>query len=315
MVRKKSVKKKEKKGKIFAILGLILSIISLVFSCLNYLTVYGCNPGLFFYPAFIMVIISMVITLKEKERIIGKIGVITSILSIILLIAFYIALTKNGSIDCFPNSCFEAVDQLEIDTASQYTCYYMEDGHAIVNLSVKRGPEKLDLEGFMITVFGEGESDTFEIKENTDDERVSMLSGSQEIEIPKVREMKTYSLKTTLSKVTSAEIYPVVEGRQCNAGGRNILYECPTEKCGIEQCHGLDITCGPNIPEACNDSHHTGDNCRKFVSCEIINRECKLVKDERFDACKSCVEKCEADYKTGIITDVYNFSKCEYGCS
>ncbi|VVB75045.1 Uncharacterised protein [Candidatus Tiddalikarchaeum anstoanum] len=30
-----------------------------------------------------------------------------------------------------------------------------------------------------------------------------------------------------------------------------LISGCTAQKCGIENCHGLDITCGPNIPEVC----------------------------------------------------------------
>ncbi|MBL7078575.1 hypothetical protein ISS42_02880 [Candidatus Shapirobacteria bacterium] len=81
-------------------------------------------------------------------------------------------------------------------------------------------------------------------------------------------------------------------------------------KCGIESCHGLDITCGPNIPEECSMMYAAGDNCRQFVSCQIVDGQCKLVKTLKFDSCKSCVGKCELDYKDGQI----KFFECESKC-
>ena len=42
-----------------------------------------------------------------------------------------------------------------------------------------------------------------------------------------------------------------------------------SRKCGIESCHGLDITCGPNVPEVCDMMSMAGDNCRQFVSCQL----------------------------------------------
>ena len=67
-------------------------------------------------------------------------------------------------------------------------------------------------------------------------------------------------------------------------------------ECGIENCHGLDITCGSNVPEACTEIYQLGDNCRRFVNCQIINDSCELGKSPKFDSCKSCVTKCEQDY-------------------
>jgi hypothetical protein len=82
-------------------------------------------------------------------------------------------------------------------------------------------------------------------------------------------------------------------------------------KCGIENCHGLDITCGPNVPEACDAMYMAGDNCRQFVSCQTIEGQCKLDKSPRFDSCKACVEKCERDYPD----DPIKFFECESRCA
>lgn len=68
-------------------------------------------------------------------------------------------------------------------------------------------------------------------------------------------------------------------------------------KCGIENCSGLDIKCGPNIPEACIEVYQLGDLCRTFAKCEVINGECKFVSNEEFEKCKACAKKCEEDFK------------------
>jgi|SRR3989344_8316903 len=81
-------------------------------------------------------------------------------------------------------------------------------------------------------------------------------------------------------------------------------------KCGIENCYGLDITCGPNIPDACTMMYAAGDNCRQFASCQNIDSQCRLEKTPQFDKCKSCVEKCELDYKD----DQIKFFECESKC-
>lgn len=81
-------------------------------------------------------------------------------------------------------------------------------------------------------------------------------------------------------------------------------------ECGIEQCHGLDITCGPNVPDACTMMSMAGDNCRQFVSCQPIEGHCKIDKSPRFDSCKACVEKCERNYPD----DQIKFFECESKC-
>ena len=64
-------------------------------------------------------------------------------------------------------------------------------------------------------------------------------------------------------------------------------------KCGIENCHGLDITCGKNAPEICTAMYRLGDFCRQYAKCEIINGQCQLAGNKEFNKCKECVEKCE----------------------
>ena len=82
------------------------------------------------------------------------------------------------------------------------------------------------------------------------------------------------------------------------------------QKCGMENCHGLDITCGSNVPELCTLVYQFGDNCRQYASCEIIDGQCQLVTSNKFYECKSCVEKCIEGFEdndTGLF-------RCENGC-
>ena len=82
-------------------------------------------------------------------------------------------------------------------------------------------------------------------------------------------------------------------------------------RCGIENCHGLNITCGPNVPETCDLMYRVGDNCRQYASCQKTNGQCQLVKTKKFDECKSCVGKCEQNFKN----DPINFFQCENKCT
>ena len=84
-----------------------------------------------------------------------------------------------------------------------------------------------------------------------------------------------------------------------------------SRKCGIENCHGLDIACGPNIPEACTFIYMAGDNCRQFASCQTVEGQCRLESSSKFDSCKACVEKCEQDFQN----DQIKFFKCESRCA
>lgn len=82
------------------------------------------------------------------------------------------------------------------------------------------------------------------------------------------------------------------------------------EKCGIENCHGMEISCGKNVPESCTEQYKLGDACRQYARCEIQEGKCQLSKSEKFDKCKKCVEKCEADLKDNVL----NIFGCESNC-
>ncbi|MDD4351756.1 MAG: hypothetical protein PHU71_02125 [Candidatus Gracilibacteria bacterium] len=81
--------------------------------------------------------------------------------------------------------------------------------------------------------------------------------------------------------------------------------------CGIENCHGLDIVCGPNVPEACTMMYMAGDNCRQFASCEILDGTCQMAPSSEFENCKACVEDCESDF----AEDPTELFACESSCA
>lgn len=63
--------------------------------------------------------------------------------------------------------------------------------------------------------------------------------------------------------------------------------------CGIQSCHGLDISCGPAVPEFCTTEYRLGDFCRQFAECGVVEGQCQFIETETFVSCKSCVEQCE----------------------
>lgn len=67
--------------------------------------------------------------------------------------------------------------------------------------------------------------------------------------------------------------------------------------CEITNCHGLDIICGQKPPGMCTAIYQLGDNCRQFTTCGIQNGKCQQIQNDKFNACKSCAQKCEQDYK------------------
>jgi len=69
-----------------------------------------------------------------------------------------------------------------------------------------------------------------------------------------------------------------------------------SSNCGIENCHGLDITCGSNIPEACTTLYQLGDFCREYANCTLIEGACTLETSQQLIDCKSCVNNCETQF-------------------
>jgi len=79
--------------------------------------------------------------------------------------------------------------------------------------------------------------------------------------------------------------------------------------CGVQGCHGLDITCGPVPPNImCTMEYQMGDKCREFASCEVKNGVCQQAVSTKFTQCKECAEQCQK------ITDPIASFQCESGC-
>ena len=81
-------------------------------------------------------------------------------------------------------------------------------------------------------------------------------------------------------------------------------------ECGIENCHGLDIVCGPNPAEMCTMIYQLGDKCRQFARCGVIDGVCQQIENPQFTACKSCVQQCEQDFPS----DPVKAFECESAC-
>ena len=86
--------------------------------------------------------------------------------------------------------------------------------------------------------------------------------------------------------------------------------ETSLTRCGIENCHGLDITCGSDIADVCTLMYALGDNCRRYASCKVVNGRCQLVKEPKFDSCASCVQNCTDTYEQDLV----KLFECESSC-
>jgi len=63
--------------------------------------------------------------------------------------------------------------------------------------------------------------------------------------------------------------------------------------CRLIPCHGLDLTCGPEIQEVCTTVYQLGDKCRQFVHCTVDSiGTCRMVATQNFTPCISCVRAC-----------------------
>ncbi len=63
--------------------------------------------------------------------------------------------------------------------------------------------------------------------------------------------------------------------------------------CRLTPCHGLELTCGPEIPEVCTTVYQLGDKCRRFVQCTVDSAgTCQMVTMQEFTPCITCVRTC-----------------------
>lgn len=83
-----------------------------------------------------------------------------------------------------------------------------------------------------------------------------------------------------------------------------------SNQCGIENCHGLEISCGPNVPEYCDMKYSFGDRCRQFAQCGLVDGKCQQIENSVFTDCKICVEKCQENFAQDFI----QLSNCESNC-
>jgi len=82
------------------------------------------------------------------------------------------------------------------------------------------------------------------------------------------------------------------------------------QPCGIQNCHGMVISCGPKVVEMCTMEYQMGDKCRNLATCQNINGSCSVVKQEGYSKCVSCVEECN---RTAGADPVKAF-ECESRC-
>lgn len=82
------------------------------------------------------------------------------------------------------------------------------------------------------------------------------------------------------------------------------------QKCQLETCHGLDVVCGANPPDACTAMYALGDKCLQYVKCGNQNGQCQPTENENFNQCKSCVQNCLNIHENDNVA----LFTCESGC-
>jgi hypothetical protein len=85
----------------------------------------------------------------------------------------------------------------------------------------------------------------------------------------------------------------------------------PTSVCAVENCHGMDIKCGPNPPQVCDMMYGIGDKCLKYAQCGVQDGRCGQIQNPEFTQCKTCVQKCVDANKNEAIKAF----QCESACN
>lgn len=80
--------------------------------------------------------------------------------------------------------------------------------------------------------------------------------------------------------------------------------------CQVENCHGLEVSCGPKSTKSCTTMYAFGDRCRRLVKCQIKGGKCQKVESQKFFDCRDCVNACQEKYG-GNYSQLYD---CEGKC-
>lgn len=90
----------------------------------------------------------------------------------------------------------------------------------------------------------------------------------------------------------------------CDASGSD------SSACVVQNCHGLDISCGPKAPQMCTMMYALGDRCLQYARCGVQDGTCRQAENPQFTKCKACVQGC-------IASDMNDAAKqfaCEAKC-
>jgi FlaG/FlaF family flagellin (archaellin) len=161
---------------------------------------------------------------KFKKRKKAVSPVIATILLVLLsitavsIIASFVLDFINDSLE--GADCFKLQGNLEIDNAKGYHCHYTdsETNKEKINITIKRILESEEIGGMIITINGDSSSESFEIKQGSADNGVSMYGGG-DIELPDKGERRTYEITTNFGsdESLSAIVAPIATNKErCN---------------------------------------------------------------------------------------------------
>jgi len=168
-------------------------------------------------------------------------------------------------------------------------------------------------EGSGVPVIG---AKCFLIKNNKDTEEITYTSG--DIIFPgqfSAKECRVIRNVTGGDKdehgcIGSAGYTWCAEKQKCLRSWEEPCEEAQGVVCKLENCHGLDIKCGPTPPDFCTTMYGMGDKCLKYAKCGIQNGKCQQIVSSQFTQCKSCVEACIENNKDDSMRAFECESKC-----
>ena len=113
-------------------------------------------------------------------------------------------------------TCLDVLGKVTIN--SQYTCYNSSNGELLLSIGVG----DIDIEKVVVTVSGEGKTNSYEITNELSnvDDNLKAYDGSNEVRLADKNEGLTYRLNASaeeLGRPDSIKVYPVIKGRQCDA--------------------------------------------------------------------------------------------------
>jgi hypothetical protein len=142
---------------------------------------------------------------SQTEVIVTVLLVLIGIIAVGLVSAWIVNMVKNN---LQGTECFNTADQIKVDLGD-YT--YFSDSQNVTYVSVSRGSNDFNLTGFIITVSGLGDSQSYTIKDGAAASTlIKMYSNEANLKVPGISGVKTYNLTYDVSEVKTVKIVPII---------------------------------------------------------------------------------------------------------